>query len=201
MTAISDLEQRLTEALGRMRGAHLVTRQALQAALTRIAELEAAPPAAAPADAPDADALQQAEANIAHLTAALDAEREEAAAIARQAEADRNALSQAQAELAALRSSGRLEKIQSGDQTDAAQAQLSTLETGIDQLRRVNAQLRQNNAALRKAHEQGLADPDLVNAAPQIEIDALTAARAADRAEIDSILAALKPLVEESEDA
>jgi DNA repair exonuclease SbcCD ATPase subunit len=199
MAEISDLEQRLAEALARMRRAHAATRQAFNAAQHRIAELEAAPPPAALEVSQDA--LAQAEAEIARLSAALEAEREQGASIARQAEADRAALAEARSEIEALRAAARLEKIQTGEDGEGASARLTALEQGIDQLRAVNAQLRQNNAALRKAHEAGMADPDLVNGALQLEIDALLAARAADRAEIDSILAALKPLVEETEDA
>ncbi|TDL90947.1 hypothetical protein [Meridianimarinicoccus aquatilis] len=198
MPDISELEQRLIGALARMRTAHLRSRQTLAAALGRIAELESTP---APAMAVDPDAIAQANAEIARLTAALDAEREQSAAIARQAEADRSALAEAQAVREAQRATGRLEKLQHTDTTGAVQARLTELEQGLEQLRAVNTQLRQNNAALRKAHEAGISDPELINGALQTEIDALQAARNADRAEIDSILAALKPLVEETEDA
>lgn len=198
MADISELEQRLTGALARMRTADLRTRQLLAAALLRISELEAAP---APSSDANPDAIAQANAEIARLTAALDAEREQGAAIARQAEADRSALAEAQDVRDAHRASGRLGTLQANDTTEAVQARLSGLEQGVEQLRAVNAQLRLNNAALRKAHEAGITDPELINNALQTEIDALQAVRNADRAEIDSILAALKPLVEETEDA
>ena len=65
----------------------------------------------------------------------------------------------------------------------------------------VNAQLRSNNQALRQANENGVADPDLINAAMVAELDSLRASRGADRAELDAILGELKPLVEGRTDA
>lgn len=199
MAGLSDLEQRLAAAIGRMRGAHQATRAALAAAQARISELETT---AAP-DAEHAEtvaALDAAAAEIARLRAALDAERAEAKAVAEQAAADRAALDAARNDAATQRVAGRLEHIASaGD--DGDRAHLMDLEQALDRLRAVNAQLRQNNAALRRAHAEGLADADLVNTGLQLEIDALAAARAADRAEIASILAALQPIVEETEDA
>lgn len=199
MTDLSELEQRLAAAIGRMRGAHGAARTALVAAQARIAELDAAVPQAAE-HAEAAAALDAAAAEIARLRAALDAARAEAASLAEQAAADRVALAAARDEAAAFRAADRLERIsRAGD--DGGPAHLTELERALDRLRAVNGQLRQNNAALRRAHADGLADADLVNTGLQLEIDALTAARAADRAEIASILAALHPIVEETEDA
>ena len=65
----------------------------------------------------------------------------------------------------------------------------------MDQLRHANAQLRTNNSALRDAHASGVTDPEMINAGLSAELEALKATRAADRAEIDSVLAALKPLL------
>lgn len=199
MADLSELERRLAAAIGRMRSAHHATRAALAAAEARVVELESAS-LHVTGHAETAAALDAAAAEIARLRAALDAERAEAAAIAVQAAEDRAALAAARDETAALQATARFARIRdAGDDSGVAQA--SDLERALDRLRAVNAQLRQNNAALRRAHAEGLADPDLVNAGLQLEIDALTAARAADRAEIDSILAALRPIVEETEDA
>lgn len=200
MADLSELERRLASAIARMRAAHQATRTALGAARARIAELEAAS-----ADAPDTDtvtaaALDEAGAEIARLRAALEAERAQGADLAEAAAADRAALAAARDEITALRAADRLGQVRASAD-DTAVARQNELEQALDQLRSVNAQLRQNNAALRRAHADGLPDPDLVNTGLQLEIDALSAARAADRAEIDSILAALAPIVEETEDA
>ncbi len=69
-------------------------------------------------------------------------------------------------------------------------------ESGIAQLRKVNAELRANNGALREAVAQGVAEPHLINKSMMAELEALRAARAADRTEIDAVLAELAPLVE-----
>ncbi len=199
MADLSELEQRLAVAIGRMREAHQATRAALAAAQARIAALEQTPPVA-DEHAETMAALDAAAAEIARLRAALDAERAEARMVAEQAAADRAALAAARNDADMRRAAGRLDQIaDAGD--DSGRAHRMDLEQALDRLRAVNAQLRQNNAALRRAHADGLADADLVNTGLQLEIDALTAARAADRAEIASILAALQPIVEETEDA
>lgn len=68
-------------------------------------------------------------------------------------------------------------------------------EAGIAQLRKVNGELRANNSALREAVAQGVAEPHLINKSMMAELEALRAARAADRTEIDAVLAELAPLV------
>lgn len=200
MADLSELERRLAAAIARMRAAHQATRTVLGAAQARIAELEAAVADAPGADTATAAALDEAGAEIARLRAALEAERAQGADLAEASAADRAALAAARDEVAALRAADRLGAVRAhGD--EASIGRQTDLEQALDRLRAVNAQLRQNNAALRRAHADGLADPDLVNTGLQLEIDALSAARAADRAEIDSILAALAPIVEETEDA
>ena len=68
----------------------------------------------------------------------------------------------------------------------------------LQRMRSVNDELRASNAALRQANAQGLADADLVNTGMVSEIEALRAQRAAERAEIDEVLATLEPLLKEA---
>lgn len=70
-----------------------------------------------------------------------------------------------------------------------------------EQLKIVNGRLRRNNRALRDANEKGVGDPELINDSMVVELDALRARRQQDRAELDSILSELKPLVEGNADA
>lgn len=78
----------------------------------------------------------------------------------------------------------------------AAQAQqLARLDMELHQLRRVNEQLVQSSEELRKAAEAQIAEPILINRAMLSEIDGLRSARAADKAEIETLLAQLEPLV------
>ncbi|MFK7937975.1 MAG: hypothetical protein AB8B82_01255 [Roseovarius sp.] len=68
---------------------------------------------------------------------------------------------------------------------------LAKLDGDLQSLRRANAQLRDNNKALREANEAGVAEPHLINKAMLSELEGLRAARAADRAESEAVLAEL----------
>jgi predicted nuclease with TOPRIM domain len=68
----------------------------------------------------------------------------------------------------------------------------------VQSMRSVNETLRASNTALREANAQGLAEPELVNAAMVTELDGLRAVRAAERAEIEEILATLEPALKEA---
>ncbi|MGJ8623623.1 MAG: hypothetical protein ACSHW1_12670 [Yoonia sp.] len=78
--------------------------------------------------------------------------------------------------------------------------QLMKLDAELQQLRASNAQLRDLNTQLRETVTTGLA-PDLADEAAAAEIAALHAQRSADAAEVDAIIAELKPLIEESNNA
>ena len=80
------------------------------------------------------------------------------------------------------------------------QTQLQALDVELQRLRASNAHLRELNTQLRQVVTEGLA-PELIDAAVTAEVEALHAQRAADAAEVDAILAELKPLVEESSHA
>lgn len=68
----------------------------------------------------------------------------------------------------------------------------------LRRMRAVNDELRGSNTALREANAKGLAQPELVNGAMLSELDSLRAERAAERAEIDEVLATLEPLLKEA---
>ncbi|MCK0094741.1 hypothetical protein MWU60_04105 [Yoonia sp. F2084L] len=80
---------------------------------------------------------------------------------------------------------------------DTQSKHLMKLDEELQQLRASNVQLREMNAKLREAVTTGLA-PELHDAAVAAEIEALSAQRSADAAEVDAILAELKPLIEEA---
>ena len=82
------------------------------------------------------------------------------------------------------------------EEVDRLRRLLEEGEAGVTRLRKVNAQLRANNTALREAVAQGLAEPHLVNKSMMAELEALRATQAADRAELDAVLGELAPLVE-----
>ncbi|GAA0293310.1 hypothetical protein [Rhodovulum strictum] len=78
------------------------------------------------------------------------------------------------------------------EMTERAEA----LEAEVERLRAVNARLRETSAALRAANAEGLGDPVAIDAAMMAELAALEALRAGDRAELEAIIADLRPLAE-----
>ena len=83
-----------------------------------------------------------------------------------------------------------------GEEVERLRKALEEGEAGVAHLRKVNSELRANNTALREAVAQGLAEPHLVNKSMMAELESLRATQAADRSELDAILAELAPLVE-----
>lgn len=75
---------------------------------------------------------------------------------------------------------------------------LSARDGEVQRMRSVNGELRSSNGALREANAKGLADAGLINSAVVSELEALRAERAAERAEIDEVLASLEPLLREA---
>lgn len=222
MTDISDLEQRLTGALDRMRAAWQTASTAARSAHER-AEAATKDNAALAAQLADAHGrlagvestgagnaeleaeVATARAEAAAMLDALEAEKETVAALSEQLASAQQAAQEAGTNSAAQQAVAEGQTLQnamaiSASNEDAVN-QITDLEARIDQLTAVNSQLRKNNAALRNAHAAAVPDAGLINDGLQAEIDALQALRAADRTEIDSVLSALKPLLEEQPNA
>ncbi len=123
---------------------------------------------------------------IAELTAALDEERQ--------------ANAQLKARIETLKSQAAASAVPAID-VDALEqahaAKLAKMDGQIQKLRGVNDQLRANNAKMRDAIKDGIAEPHLINKSMLTELEALRATRGADKAELDAIIDELKPLVEE----
>ncbi|SFS12902.1 hypothetical protein [Yoonia litorea] len=83
------------------------------------------------------------------------------------------------------------------DRVETQRSQLGALDAQLQTLRASNEQLREMNARLRETVTAGLA-PDLQEAAIAVEVRAMEAQRAADIAEMDAIIAELKPLIAEA---
>ena len=75
--------------------------------------------------------------------------------------------------------------------------QLAALDAEMQRLRASNADLRDVSAQLRASATEGATDPELINRALVAEVEALTAQRASEAAEVDAVIATLKPLIEE----
>ena len=80
----------------------------------------------------------------------------------------------------------------------AQRDQMAALDTELQRLRASSADLRDVNAQLRTAATEGVADAELINRAMMAEVEALSAQRASESAEVDAILKELKPLIEEA---
>jgi hypothetical protein len=122
----------------------------------------------------------------------------ETAALEEALEAERAANEQLEERVRAIKE--RQEKVVSRLEAEVAglRAALAERDAAFEGLRAANDRLRANNTALREAILAGVAEPDMVNRAMAHELDGLRAARAADRAEVELILAELRPLVEEA---
>lgn len=73
---------------------------------------------------------------------------------------------------------------------------LDDLARRLRRLRVTIRELRSSNQQLRESAEKGLSDPALINQALQAELNDLRAERDAEKAEIDAILAVLRPLLD-----
>ncbi|WP_299149759.1 hypothetical protein [uncultured Tateyamaria sp.] len=151
------------------------------------------------------DALQQ------RLTAAIDRIATQMGALGGAGSGDTGALEAALEDerLANAQLNERVRKLsekqdsaaqEAANATAAAQERVATLDLELQRLRKANDQLRQSNAALRLANEEGVGEPHLINKAMMAELEALRAARAADVAEASSIIGALAPLLDAKEE-
>ena len=93
-----------------------------------------------------------------------------------------------QSDLAALR-----------EQMDFNDDRMTQLDMDVQRLRQANEQLSAACEQLRLANAEGLADPKLIDTAVIAELESLRATRAIEMAEIDAVLTALAPLVEDGE--
>lgn len=84
---------------------------------------------------------------------------------------------------------------------EAQRIQMQDLDDTLQRLRQANALLRENNLALREANQDGVADPQLINKSMLAELEALRSTRAADKAEADAIIGALRPMLRAAQDA
>lgn len=138
----------------------------------------------------DAQGSQDTEA----LTAQLDEEKQTNAQLQ---ERLTSLISKHEAELEAqkaeLDTSAEIEALKTAQ---AGQSEMmARLDMDVQRLRLANDQLRDSNAALRQANEQGVGEPHLINSAMLAELESLRASRATDTAEVSAVLAKLGPLL------
>ncbi len=85
------------------------------------------------------------------------------------------------------------------DQMEFNNDRVTQLDMDVQRLRQANEQLSAACEQLRLANAEGLADPKLIDTAVIAELESLRATRAIEMAEIDAVLTALAPLVEDGE--
>lgn len=129
-------------------------------------------------------AATAAAAEIARLTDALDAER------------TANAQLEERVRTIKERQDGTVEMLAA--EVDRLRGLLAAEEGNTARLAKVNAELRANNTALREAIQRGVSEPHLVNKSMMAELEALRAAQAADRTELDAVLGEIARLVDEA---
>lgn len=203
-----------------------VLRDALTARDAQIEALQAQAEAPAQAAAPDQDSssaariaeleqsLQERDDRIAELasfaelpeegdapedqSAKIAALEQELAAAKDALSKERDASTELETRVGALKE--RLDsKLSASEGKDAARAaRMEDLDMRVQRLTQVNADLRAINGRLRQAMTEGLPDAGMVNRAMQAELEALSAAREAEAAEVSAILSELKPLVTEA---
>ncbi|GGL62423.1 hypothetical protein [Wenxinia marina] len=123
---------------------------------------------------------------------------EDHAALSQRLEEERTANAQLEERVRVLkeRQEGRIAALER--EVAAERERAGRLDGDLQALRQANAELSDTVAQLRGALEEGLDDPALVNRAILAELEGLKAARAADRTEIEEILAELRPIIEEA---
>mmetsp|Transcript_21150 Transcript_21150/g.33929 ORF Transcript_21150/g.33929 Transcript_21150/m.33929 type:complete len:161 (-) Transcript_21150:1440-1922(-) len=126
---------------------------------------------------------------------------EDSAALATALEDEKLANAQLTERLRALKERYEAAVAEATATATAAEGRITDLDLELQRLRKANDQLRQSNAALRTANEEGVGEPHLINKAMMAELEALRAARAADVAEASSIIGALTPLLDQADAA
>lgn len=114
-------------------------------------------------------------------------------------EEERLANAQLNERIKTLREGYEVELATLRDRVESSAAQMGQIDLDLQRVRQANEQLSQACEKLREANAEGLADPKLIDTAVIAELESLRATRAIEMAEIDAVLSALAPLVEETE--
>lgn len=125
---------------------------------------------------------------------------DERAALRQELEDERLASAQLEERLKTLRQKLEEERAAARTAETERAGLLHRLDADLQSLRKANQQLRDNNRALREASEQGVSEPHLINKAMLTELEALRATRAAERAEVDAVMADLARAIDGAAD-
>ncbi|MGB3279608.1 MAG: hypothetical protein WBA92_10495 [Pseudorhodobacter sp.] len=181
---IAELERRITAALGRIGAGLDKWNAAPVAAQPAAAPVASAPEPKAVAGDDKSARVAELEAEVTKLKTALAAEKSTVAQLNERLKSvkDREQLSQGQLET-------KVEKM-------TQQLDVQGLE--LQRMRKSTVQLREHLRVLHEAAADNMAEPHLINKAMLAELENLRATRHSETAEMDEILAELKPLIEEA---
>ncbi|WP_022703504.1 hypothetical protein [Pseudorhodobacter ferrugineus] len=179
---IAELERRITAALGRIgAGLDKWTQAESVAADTAPAIAQPAPNVV---PAVQTSQISELEAEIAKLKAALATEKASVAQMAERLKSLKEREHSSQGQLEA-----KVEKM-------TQQLDVQGLE--LQRMRKSTVQLREHLRVLHEAAADNMVEPHLINKAMLAELESLRATRHTETAEMDEILAELKPLIEEA---
>ena len=116
-------------------------------------------------------------------------------------EEEKAVTAQLEARLVAVREKNMARVKEVEDEMSDVKKALEAATTEAKTLRATNERLRTSNEEFRTKNEEGGVDPHLINKSMMEELTALKKARKADLAEMDALLAEMKPLVKEASDA
>jgi len=116
-------------------------------------------------------------------------------------EAEQIANAQLEERVKSLRKTLEAKLAEVESELSAAKASANEAKNQLQQMRKTNQHLQASLSTLREAAAKGTIEPHLINQAMTSELDGLRAVRAADRAEMDEIMASLKPMLQEAQDA
>jgi len=179
---IAELERRITAALGRIGVGLDKWTDAAAVAPAPVAAPVAPNPTPAVAD--QANQIAGLDAEIAKLKAALASEKANTAQMAEKLKPVKDRESSSHGQLEA-----KVEKM-------TQQLDVQGLE--LQRMRKSTVQLREHLRILHEAAADNMAEPHLINKAMLAELESLRATRHTETAEMDEILAELKPLIEEA---
>lgn len=135
------------------------------------------------------------------MSAQADADPEELEALRQQLDDEKTANAQLEERLKRMKEKLDAAEAAAVEASNQQNEALTKLDKDLQSLRRANTQLRDNNKALREANQAGIAEPHLINKAMLSELEGLRAARAADRAETEAVLAEMTRLANAAADS
>lgn len=183
----------LGERLKSIKARHGDEIQALRDELDRAAEVDGLKTeiAALKAELGDTSKSQAQQAELDKARAEVDSLTAQNETLRAEAEAHKAEAEKLRSDAAAL--DAKMDKL--GVETEAQSTTMARLDMDVQRVRQSNDQLRLVNAGLRKANQENVGEPHLINKAMLAELEGLRASRATDAAEASAVLSKLETLL------